>query len=476
MSSVTAVADGTAAAPRGSEESERVGLKRFWIAAFFLSPMLPLALYFHGNWYTFFHEWSLAMTAGILAFGFIMNQFLLGARPKYFDRLFGLDKILRFHTVIGVASALLIVAHVLLKSIYDFERNLQVLLGVAAANIFLAVIIVSLLVWSVTILVRLRPIAMLRAFSARVLRIQYQHLRAFHNLTALAAVLVTGHVVLASSTAEQPVRQLVMAAWFVVAMGLYAEHKFIRPFRIKRTPFTVTAVSEDGPNVWTVRMKPPAGREWKNRAGQFAYFSFFRGRAGRDEHPFTLSSPAVLAAPGGESSPAETPEIAFTAKALGDWTAQMNAIQPGDPVAVDGPYGLFSIDRVAVEQPLVFLAGGVGITPFLAMLRTLDQRAESRPVTLVWNVRHAADLFCANELDAIAQRLNGFHWTAVVSRDPDWSGPKGRLDPAYLAQASLPENALYYLCGPVPQMEAIIRALRARGVKPSRIRFENFAM
>ena len=470
MSSVTAAADRAAAAPGGSDESERIWLKRFWIVAFFLSPLLPLALYFHRNWYTFFHEWSLAMTAGILAFGYIMNQFLLGARPKYFDRLFGLDKILRFHAVIGVVSALLIVAHVLLKSIYDFERNLQVLLGVAAANMFLAVIVVSLVFWSVTVLVRLRPIAMLRSFSARVLRIQYQHLRAFHNLTAVAAVLVTAHVVLASSTAEQPVRQAVMAAWFVVAMGLYAEHKFIRPFRIRRTPFTVTAVTEEGPDIWTVRMQPPAGREWKNRAGQFAYFAFFRGRAGRDEHPFTLSSPAAANGSAGER------EIAFTAKTLGDWTARMNAIQPGDPVAVDGPYGLFAIDRVPVEQPLVFLAGGVGITPFLAMLRTLDQRAESRPITLIWNVRHAADLFCAGELDAMAQRLNGFHWTAVVSRDAEWPGQKGRLDPAYLAQASLPGNALYYLCGPVPQMEAIIRALRARGVKPSRIRFENFAM
>ena len=462
MSDAAATVGGTATTESGGPD--RVWLKRIWIAAFFLSPLVPLWLYFHRNWYTFFHEWSLAMTAGILAFGYIMNQFLLGARPRYFDRLFGLDAILRFHTAIGVVSAGLVVAHVLLKNIYDFERNLQVLLGVAAANLFLAVIVVSLLIWSVTILVRLRPIAMLRSFSARVLRIQYQHLRAFHNLTAIAAVLVTAHVVLASSTAEQPIRQLVMAVWFVAAMGLYAEHKFVRPFRIRRTPFTVTAVTQDGPDIWTVRMRPPGEREWKNRAGQFACFAFFRGRVGREEHPFTMSSPAGA------------PEIAFTAKVLGDWTATMRAIEPGDPVAVDGPYGLFSIDRVPLDRQLVFLAGGVGITPFLAMLRTLDQRAESRPVRLVWNVRHAADLFCASELDAIAERLDGVHWSAVVSRDPGWPGQRGRLDPAFLSGMDLPENALYFLCGPVPQMEAIIRHLRSRGVAPSNIRFENFAM
>ncbi|TVQ96030.1 MAG: hypothetical protein EA403_17120, partial [Spirochaetaceae bacterium] len=74
MSSATAATDSAAAAPESSHQGERVWLKRVWIAAFFLSPLIPLLLYFHGNWYAFFHEWSLAMTAGILAFGYIMNQ------------------------------------------------------------------------------------------------------------------------------------------------------------------------------------------------------------------------------------------------------------------------------------------------------------------------------------------------------------------------------------------------------------------
>ena len=461
-------------------------LKIFWLTVFFISPAVPLLLYFHRNWYTFFHSWSLAMVAGIVAFVWINNQFILAARTRYFDRIFGLDRILRFHGNMGVIIAVLIVVHVALKSIYQFERNLQVILGVVATQIFLAVIVVSVVLFSSTFLLRLRPLERLRRYSAEKLRLQYQHLRAFHNLTILAGALVAAHVVLASSTAETRLRQVVMLAWFLVALVMYGEHKILRPARLRKRPFTVSRVVEEGPGVQTIHLTIPDGVEWRARAGQFAFFAHLPGR---EEHPFTLSSPE------------ETGEISFTAKDLGDWSGNLGHVSPGDSFAVDGPYGVFTLRRAVPGRPVVMLAGGIGITPFLGMLRTMARRSRSvemsgepqedredrhaasgspRTVDLVWNVRWARDLFCRDELDRISAAVPGMRWSSLVSREQEGSFVQGRMDADWLSQwlRDHPDFAEreYYLCGPAAQMETLIRTLRGAGVPAVQIHFENFAM
>lgn len=455
----------------GSSRNTRL----FWLAVFFLSPMVPVMMYFHRQWYTFFHSWSYAMVAGIFAFGWINNQFILAARIKYFDRIFGLDRIMRFHGNMGIIIALLIVAHGALKSLYIFERNLQIILGVVATQIFMAVIVVSVLFFSSTFLMRLQPLRRLRRFSAQKLRMQYQHLRLFHNLSVVAGALVAGHVVLASSTAETLTRQIVMGAWFGVALVLYVDHKILRPFRLRRKPFVVTKVVEEGPGITTIHMAIPPGREWNGRAGQFAFFALLPSR---EEHPFTLSSPAG----GGEG------EIAFTAKDLGDWSGALTSVKPGDRVAVDGPYGVFTPPRTTNGRKTVMLAGGIGITPFLSMLRTMargagtseEGSATSPVVDLVWNVRYKADLFCRDELNRISAALPGVRWTPVISREDDDTGTRGRLDvpwmERWLSKTTDPQNHDFFLCGPAEQMEALIRVLMDAGVPKPQIHFENFAM
>lgn len=437
---------------------------RLWTALFFLSPVVPLLLYFHRNWYTIFHSWSLAMVAGILAFGYIMNQFILAARPRYFDRIFGNDVLIRFHGNMGVVTALLLVAHIALKNVYQFERNLQVMLGVVAAQIFLLVIVVSVLFFATTFVMRLKVLQRFREFSTKRLPLQYQHLRVFHNLTIVAAALAAGHVVLASSTAETPVRQGVMAVWFLVALVMYVDHRIVRPWRLHRRRFTVTSLVEEAPGIWTIRLAPPAGVTWYHQAGQFAYV---RLPIGPEEHPYTLSSP-------------EGDAPAFTAKDLGDWSGRLGSVKPGDPVAVDGPYGRFTIPHGDLPGRVVMFAGGIGITPFLAMIRTLHRRQSAATVHLIWNVRYREELFCEEELNAIAGDLDGFSWEPLCSREEGGE----RMSGAWLAGrrreivGSDPAHGEtdFFLCGPAGQIESLVSTLKQWHVSPRHIHFESFAM
>lgn len=436
----------------------------FWLIFFYASPVIPLVAYFAGNWYTFFHSWSLAMTAGIFAFGYIMNQFILGSRPRFFDKVLGLDKVLLLHSQMGLLSAFLILAHLVIKNLNQFTLNNQVILGVLAALIFLLVIVVSLVFMTSSILGRVKAVQNLKQFTAQKLRVQYQHLRAFHNLTALAALFIALHVLLASSTSETWLRGLIMGIWFLIAMGFYLNHKILRPLRLRGKHWTVQKVVSVGPQVWAIDLSRPQGSSFNHRGGQFAFFSFFKTEKGSEEHPFTISSP-----PGSEL-------VRVTAKVLGDWTARIPQISPGDSVAVDGPYGLFTLNRLPVGRPVVMIAGGIGITPFMSMLGNLTAEHKHGPLRLLWNARQEADLFASQNFIHLEQTLPRFRYTPITSGSENWPGPTRGLEKDLGEELKEPLNYEYFLCGPPPQMYVLIKQLKALGVRAKNIHFENFSM
>jgi predicted ferric reductase len=445
--------------------------KAFWLAVYFLSPLIPLSTYFAGNWYTFFHSWSLAMTAGITAYVYMLNQFILGARPRIWDRVFGLGAVLRFHGTMAVVSLGLLTLHMALKNFYLFAYNAQVRLGQVAFTLFALIIVLTVLLMVENILHKVEPLAALKRFSANRLRLRYQHLRLIHNFTAVAALLALFHVLLASSTREQPLRGAVMATWFILALGFYAYHKLVRPALTRRKAAGVSAVRKDAEGIYTIELE---GSHIEHRAGQFAYFRFLDGRPSREEHPYTISS----------SPSAE--RLSFSAKASGDWSSRLSEVQPGDRVAVDGPYGTFSYLRVDENAPLVFLAGGIGITPYLSMLRYAAEAGSARSIHLVWGVRKAEELCYLSELEGLKGRLPGLTVTPVVSRDASFTGRRGRIDADLLRQLGLLGSrvekeartleAHWFLCGPTSMMEDLLKVLRKAGIRRRKIHFERFTM
>ena len=96
----------------------------------------------------------------------------------------------------------------------------------------------------------------------------------------------------------------------------------------------------------------------KRNPGQFAFFRFKSKAVGFEEHPFTISSET------------QTIFMSITVKKSGDYTAQLSNIIVGDSLYFDGPYGVFSpIDN---GSNYVFIAGGIGITPFISILKSFS--------------------------------------------------------------------------------------------------------
>lgn len=425
----------------------------------FLLYFEPFSPYFYPG--LVLHSWSVGMLFGLLAFSAVVLQFFLGCRIKVLDRLFGQDRVLRAHGVLGALIPVFLAGHVVTKNLSQYEVNLQVNLGQAAAALFTLVIVLSALLMSPVVLRRWQPLRALRRWTARRLRLRYQHLRTIHNAVSLAGILAAAHVLLASSTSENLVRPLFLGVWFVLGMGVYAHHKLVKPLLLGRAPWEVSEVRAEAANVWTVRLTPKG--EFRYRPGQFVYVSFVQPGFPTEEHPFTLSS-------GGDVP------IALTVKAGGSFTARLGELRPGSQALVDGPYGLFTLDREPAGRPLVFLAGGIGITPFLSFLRSLPSPSK-RSIRLFWNVRTFAEAFAHTELSERARMDGRFEYTLLLSREDAPGAQHARLTPETLSRlVEMPSDAAYYLCGPEAQMHSLIRALTSRGVPPARIHFERFAV
>lgn len=426
------------------------------------------------------------MTFGIIAYVWYLNQFIVAARPSYWDRLYGLDRMYRFHGVMAIAATFFVVAHIVLKRLTFPVITAQQAVGSAAFFVFFVVIIATILFMIDSWVTRRRPLERLKRVAAEKWRWQYHQLKRFHNLVVVAALLAMAHVLMAFSTLESFARISVMAVWFVITVGWYGWHKVLKPIRQKKTPFTVASVARENETVVTVRLAPPEGRSFQYKAGQFVYLRFLDGIPGPEEHPFTLSS-----------SPSEE-TISVTAKDLGDFSGALTAVQTGAPALIDGPYGIFRSDKVSPDRPLVFIAGGIGITPFLSMLGDLvtrsaarapdatDQR-EQRPVHLLWSIRDESELCLLDRLGGYINRLPGLGVELFISRGTGGTRPntipetfrvsEGRITIERLVERGLVGTGReFFTCGPLPLMESIIQGLRAHGIPGKMIHHEAFSL
>lgn len=441
-------------------------LFRLSIILFFISlPIGAFLLYFEPwgpffGWETLAHTWSLGMIFGILVFSAVVTQFFLGSRIKLLDRAFGQDKVIRFHGFLGLVILLGIGGHVISKNLSTYELNLQVFLGMGAGAMFNTIIVLSALLMSPVILARWSPLVELRRWTAHKLRLRYNTLRLVHNLVSVAGILAVIHVLLASSTSENELRMGYMLGWFVVGFGFYLYHRLIKGLFLRARPWTVSAVREESPAVVSVTLQAPAHFDF--RAGQFVYVSFQQKGFPSEEHPFTLAS-----APGAP--------LTITAKKSGVFTARLGELAVGSRATIDGPYGLFTLRRSPPGLPVVFLAGGIGITPFLSMLRSLRDGFD-RDVQLIWNTSRFEDAFAHDELKKLASGEKRFSYTLLLSREDHPEARRARLTPKVLSDlVDISRPSMYYLCGPVAQMESLVKELLRQGVRPARIVFERFS-
>ena len=158
------------------------------------------------------------------------------------------------------------------------------------------------------------------------------------------------------------------------------------------------------------------------------------------------------------------------------------SLKEGMTVETSGPFGTFRAQET--EREMVFIGGGVGMAPLRAMIHEqLERLGSGRRMTFWYGARSRADLFYADELDALADSYDNFDWTVALSNpapDDDWQGATGFVHSVafetYLRDHPAPERCEYYLCGPPLMIRAVFAMLDDLGVERRDIYNDDFGL
>ena len=145
----------------------------------------------------------------------------------------------------------------------------------------------------------------------------------------------------------------------------------------------------------------------------------------------------------------------------------------GEKIAFSGPYGSFYLRPGT--RPMLFLAGGTGIAPFLSMLDVLAEAGSAQQIRMVFGVTHDIDLVALAQLDAIKEKLPQFDYRTCVAAPHSDHPRNGYVTQHVDADWLNGGDVDVYLCGPVAMVEAVKSWLGELGVNPASFHFEKFS-
>jgi propane monooxygenase reductase component len=151
-------------------------------------------------------------------------------------------------------------------------------------------------------------------------------------------------------------------------------------------------------------------------------------------------------------------------------------VQPGDRLDINGPFGVFTL-RDNPDADLVFLGGGAGMAPILALLRSMADRGIDRKATFYYGARRRRDLCFEDELRKLEETLPNFQYIPALSEptaDDDWDGEVGLITEVLCRRENNLGRADAYVCGPPPMVEAALELLPGLGVADRRIFYDKF--
>ncbi|GAA2520908.1 hypothetical protein Ahu01nite_075760 [Winogradskya humida] len=282
----------------------------------------------------------------------------------------------------------------------------------------------------------------------------YERWRSLHRLTGLLLAAGFVHGLLDATTFGSPVLR-----WSYLAVGgtglvFYVYRETAARFFLPLHDYQVTTVTPVARGLTEVTLTP-VGRPLHFVPGQFAML-FLEGRHGWRRHPFTISG-----APSGG-------ELRFSIKALGDDThAIQESVAPGMPAVIGGPHGRFAHTRGTARQ--LWIAGGIGVTPFLSWLRSHDTHHVGARIDFFYTTAGPAPF--ADEIAALAA---GVPHLRLHLHDSSTSGYLS-ADAALTAIADDdPRQVSVFLCGPEPMVNAFIQSLRTAGIARRNLHREHF--
>jgi len=395
-----------------------------------------------------------AQVLGVCAGYLLLLQLIFSARLKSLDRVFSLNRCLMFHRFNGMAIGILCLLHAILilasegLAVVSLDiKNWPELVGACLLLLILTIVLISW--WR-------------QSFG-----LPYHRWWLLHRTGApLAVVTLSVHMLYVNDTFEYGFpRTLIFLAIGCYAL-LYAWVQSKR-FFIEGKPYEVVSITPAAHETYRLDLRATKNQHLDYIPGQFAFLSFTSPHVSKEEHPFTISS-----------TPSRASNLQFTIRSCGDWTDAIGGLRRGDKAFIGGPYGNFGHLRFPESREFIMVAGGIGVTPMLSMLRFMADVKDERKITLIWSNRTRNRIVYPDEFFDLGKRLGGLSVIHVLTREPEYGGERGRLDKAKLERllSGCSRRATVFICGPPIMMRETYRALRTIGFPRRSICMERFSL
>lgn len=174
------------------------------------------------------------------------------------------------------------------------------------------------------------------------------------------------------------------------------------------------------------------------------------------------------------SSPTEDFLLFSTKISQTPFKQKFNSLRIGDKIKIKGPMGIFILNEGAKE--IIFLGGGIGITPFRDMIKYASDKKLNVKLTLIYSNRTADDICYKDEWPIFEKQNHNLKVVHTITDDVSWQGKKGRINEAMIKEfCSDLNNTLFYICGPPGMVDGLSSLLKTINVPQQNIKVEKFA-
>jgi len=214
------------------------------------------------------------------------------------------------------------------------------------------------------------------------------------------------------------------------------------------------------PDTSSYRFPRPNGFDYK--PGQYMNVTIKSGNA-KLMHPFSISS-----------SPTDQEFIEFTKKFTNsEYSTRLRAMRPGDWARIDGPYGKFTCE--CEYEKIVFLAGGIGITPFFSIMKYCADRKLPTSMVLFYGSRTEQEIAFKAQIDEMQAKNPNLRVVYILNEPgPNWKGKVGFVTADLIRQeVGDYRDRMFYACGPPVMVSAMQKLVSALGLPDTQLKLES---